>query len=749
MLQRWAMRLIIGTVVFVIFLANTSGLVHMRLLSQIENLTYDFLVRSTLIKTVDPRVVVVDIDEKSIAEIGQWPWRRDRLAEMLDRLFDQYHVRVVGFDVVFPEADRRSGIDVLDRLAAGPLADDPLLQSRLTQLHQDLDTDARFAQSLRGRPIVLGFAFRSYVGLKEAPEAGTLCDPVVNQDQAKLYAVDFIEPKGFSGLLPEHRVEGWSCGFFDNPILDEDGVYRRVPLVQEYQGRLYASLPLAMMRLAQVGASGGKDAAISLEFDPPEMQDTTHLESVRVGQAVAPVGNHVAVYVPYRGVQYSFPYVPATDVINGRADASTLKDAFVLVGTTAAGLLDQRTTPVMRNYAGVEVHANIISGLLDGRIRQKAPYYNGIETIMLLLLTLVMSLVLPRLSPFASAGLAVGLGIAVFGLAFGLWQGANFIIPLGVPLTFIVAQFMAQQLYGYFVESRRSREISRRFGQYVPPEIVEEMAANPEQVSMETEDRQMTVLFSDIRGFTTISEQFRDRPQELSKLMNEFLGPLTEVVFRNRGTIDKYMGDAIMAFWGAPLKTEDHALQALRAAMEFPKALRKLDATFESRGWPKLHIGVGLNTGNMRVGNMGSEFRIAYTVLGDTVNQASRFESLTKVYGVDVICGEATRAAAADWAFRELDRVRVKGKNEPVAIYEPLGPRDALDASVTQDLSRHRQALRAYRNRLWDEAERDFFSLSRSGQPHPIYELYLARIAHFRQHPPPPDWDGSFSFEHK
>jgi adenylate cyclase len=275
------------------------------------------------------------------------------------------------------------------------------------------------------------------------------------------------------------------------------------------------------------------------------------------------------------------------------------------------------------------------------------------------------------------------------------------------------------------------------------------MAEHPETVSMETEDRNMTVLFSDIRGFTTISEQFKDRPQELSQLMNEFLGALTEVVFRHRGAVDKYMGDAIMAFWGAPLKSDDHALRALQAAIEFPKALARLEARFKARGWPVLHIGVGLNTGNMRVGNMGSEFRVAYTVLGDTVNQASRFEGLTKTYGVEVICGESTRAGAKDWLFRELDRVRVKGKKEPVPIYEPFGPRESVDPDLARELSRYRQALRAYRNRDFDEAEREFFGLSRSGRPHPLYELYLARIAHFRQHPPPVDWDGAFTFDHK
>ena len=747
-MQRWAIRLGIGAAVFILFVANTAGVLPLRLLTQVENLSYDFRIRATLPGSVDPRVVIVDIDEKSLAKLGQFPWRRDQFAHMLDKLFDDYHVRVVGFDIVSPEPDQRSGLDVLNRLVGGPLADDPTLQSRLPQIHDQLDTDAIFARALKGRPVILGMTFLPYLDKGQSPEAGKLCAPAIDTTPNALTAVDFAKPAGFAGIFPGHAVEGVSCGFFDNPVLDDDGVYRQVAAMQEYKGKQYLSLPLAMIRRAQQGPDG-EQAPVKLIFDPPSAQDTIHLEHLQIGTYSIPVGDRVAIYVPYRGYQYSFPYVSVIDVIEGHADAEKLKGAYVIVGTTAVGLYDQRTTPIQRNYFGVEAHANIISGVLDGRIRQKVSYYSGIETVMLFVIAVVMLFSFPKLSPLGGAALSLCLMLAVFLLAWWLWLSENLIIPMGVPIAYVVTLFLVLQLYGFFIESRKVRDISKLFGQYVPPEIVEEMAEAPESVSMETEDRIMTVLFSDIRGFTTISEQFKDRPQELSQLMNEFLGVLTEVVFRNRGAVDKYMGDAVMAFWGAPLKSEDHALRALQASIEFPKALARLEESFKARGFPVLKIGVGLNTGNMRVGNMGSEFRIAYTVLGDTVNQASRFEGLTKEYGVEVIVGEATRAGAKDWVFRELDRVTVKGKKEPVPIYEPFGPRELVAADALQDLSRYRQGLRAYRNRAWDEAEREFFGLSRSGRSHPLYELYLARIAHFRQHPPPADWDGSFKFEHK
>jgi adenylate cyclase len=258
------------------------------------------------------------------------------------------------------------------------------------------------------------------------------------------------------------------------------------------------------------------------------------------------------------------------------------------------------------------------------------------------------------------------------------------------------------------------------------------------------------VLFTDVRGFTTISEQFKDKPQELSELMNHFLTPLTKVIHRHRGTIDKYMGDAIMAFWGAPLDDPKHAEHALAAAIELPKAIRALDEMFAKRGWPPLHIGVGVSSGNMRVGNMGSEFRRAYTVMGDPVNLGARVEGLTRTYGVEVICSEFTRAAGpGDWSYRELDQVRVKGKEQPVAIYEPLGPKAALDATLRQELARHRGALQAYRARQWDTAEAEFFSLSRGPNPHPVYTMFLDRIAHYHKNPPGPQWDGVWTFTTK
>ena len=737
---RMLVRLGISGILFVWFMLHTSGQFPSRLLATIENVTYDARILVTMPNTVDPRIVIVDLDEKTLAAEG-WPMPRHRMGELVTQLVDRYRVRVVGFDVLFGEPDRTSGIERLDELAGGAMADLPGFRERLDGLRPTLDRDRAFADAIRGRPVVLGYTFLPG-GQKLAK--GALPPPLLDKQAASQYTVDFHVAGGYTGNLPLLQEATAHAGFFDNPDLDEDGIFRAVPLVQVHEGAIYSSLALEVARVAM------GTPPVLLEFEPPEARSSLNLERVRIGDKIAPVNGRVSIKVPYRGRFGSFPYVSVVDVLEGKADPAVLEGAIVLVGTTAAGLLDLRSTPVGQNYAGVEVHANIVSGLLDGRIKQQAPYYVGIEFMTLLAIGLLLAWLFPKVPPLWSAGVAAGLIAAGVALSFWLWESANFVMPMGVPIVFTLVVFLAQLLYGYLVESRRSRDISKRFGEYVPPEIVEEMAANPQAVSMEGKSKEMTVLFSDVRSFTTISEQFKDRPQELSELMNQFLTPLTKVIQRHRGTIDKYMGDAIMAFWGAPLDDAQHATHALQAALELPKAIRALDDEFARRGWPPLNIGVGLSTGNMRVGNMGSEFRRAYTVMGDPVNLGSRVEGLTKDYGATVICTEFTRnAGPPDWSYRELDVVRVKGKDQPVAIYEPMGPKDALSADLRQELARHRGALKMYRAQQWEQAEAEFFSLSRLPGAHKVYGEFLDRIAYFRKNPPGAKWDGAFTFTHK
>jgi len=300
-----------------------------------------------------------------------------------------------------------------------------------------------------------------------------------------------------------------------------------------------------------------------------------------------------------------------------------------------------------------------------------------------------------------------------------------------------------QMTYGFFVESRGKRQLAHLFGQYVPPELVEEMSKKMQDINLDGEMREMSVLFSDVRGFTSISEELG--PKELTTYINAFLTPITKVIHDNRGTIDKYMGDAVMAFWGAPLKDEQHALHSLTAAVDIVNRMKTLREEFSEKQWPEIYVGVGVNTGVMNVGNKGSEFRVDYTILGDSVNLGSRLEGLTKFYSVDIITSEYTKYHVPEFAYRELDRVRVKGKDKPVTIYEPLGLLENISKDERKLIRQFHIGIKQFRAQHWDAAEREIFSLNQLDPERKIYQIYLDRIMNYRNSPPAKDWDGSFT----
>lgn len=732
--RRWAWRLLISGVPLLVFLAHVAGLWPINLLDRFEALAHDARVRLAAPHEIDPRIAIIDIDDRSLAEFGQWPWPRDVVGRLIARLFDDYGVDVLGIDVVFPEPDGKSPAQMLGH--AGLDAD---RAEALRPMFSGWDHDQTMAERIAGRRVVMGMVFKQALRAGEAAEQGAL-GPALPGDGAAL-PLEFVEPAGYVGNLDVLQAAAADAGFFDNPLTDADGVYRRVPLVQRYGDALYPSLALAVTRQAL------RAERVEFEFDPPSPPSALSLERLRIGPLSARLDRNVAVYVPYRGHQGSFPYISAGDVLAGRLDADALRGRIALLGTTAPGLLDFRVTPIDNPFAGVEIHANIISALLDGRTLQKPAYATGMEVFGMLLLALLMALVGARLSPLASAALFVITAGLTIGIALVAWQ-AGLILPLGVPLAFLVVLFIAHTVYGLLVETRARHRVARVFGQYVPPELVAELAEREEAVSLDGEARDMTVLFSDVRDFTAISE--RMEPRALTEMMNAFLSAQTRVIHERRGTIDKYMGDALMAFWGAPLAEPGHAALALEAALAMREAVARLNPGFEARGWPRIRIGIGLASGVMRVGNMGSEFRMAYTVMGDVVNLGSRLEGLSKVYGVVVVCSEATRRAAPpDWRFRELDCVRVKGRQGAEPIFEPLGPGDALTAAQRAELDRHHEALAHYRAQRWDAAEALWRPLAEAADAPPLYALFLARIARLRAAPPGDGWDGSYSHTEK
>ena len=740
-MKHYVIRAGLGLAILAVLLLHAAKILELSFLHRLEAISYDIRLRLTMPVTVFPDIVIVDIDEKSLAEEGRWPWGRDRLALLVDKLFSRYRAAVVGFDVVFAEKDESAGWEVLQALKRNQLRDVPQYAALLPKIRPQLDRDRRFANSLQGRPVVLGYYFTHFENPSARRTSGALPSPLFPAGAFRNLDTAFVVASGYGANLAVLQGAAANAGHF-TPLIDFDGVTRRIPMLVEYQGDYYESLALAVCRkflgveevVPVVPASSGDSAY-------------TSMESLRLGDLEIPVDENVGTLVPYRGRAGSFKYVSAVDVIEERADDGVLAGKIVLVGATAPGLFDQRSTPVGSVYPGVEVHANMIAGILEQRINQKPAYVLGMEVVTILLAGILLALVLPRVDPLRASLITLAVLLLMLGANLAAWRYGNLVLPLAPILGLVVALFVIDMSYGFFVESRAKRRISNLFGQYVPPALVDEMSKNPEAFDMKGESREMTVLFSDIRGFTTISENLD--PRQLTLLMDAYLTPMTQVIHKHRGTIDKYIGDAIMAFWGAPLPDPQHARHAVLAALEMRQSLGRLMQEFRARGWPELKIGIGINTGVMSVGNMGSQFRKAYTVIGDAVNLASRLEGATKEYGVTVIVGEKTRKAAPGIVYRELDRVRVKGKREPVVVYEPMGLTENVGQPLQQEIAMFHEVLRHYRAREWDSATRLLSTLRERNDRCLLYRRYIERIEHLRANSPGEEWDGVLEFQTK
>ena len=718
-----------------IFLLHVSDTIYIPILDSLENQAYDSRLKVTLPKQVDKQVVIVDIDEKSLNEIGQWPWNRNILAKINDTLFDYYQIKAIGYDIVFAEEDIDEGKKLLDKMVNGSLSNNNEFIEEYHRVISSLQHDQRFSESLKNRKTVLGFVMDTGSTKGGLPKAITILD------KKTLDRLAINKTIGYTANLDILQNSAFSGGFFDNSLLDNDGIFRRVPLLQTYKNELHESLALALTRAAT------NSPAIEMIIAPGDTKNELFLEWIKIGKLAIPVDHQSGVLVPYIGKQKSFEYISSIDVLNKTVAEEKLKGKIVLFGASAPGLLDLRTTPLEASYPGVEVHANIVQGMLDGRILHQPGYTQGFEFMLIFALGIILTFVLPMLSALFST-LIILFTISILTITnFYAWTAAQLVLPIASPVLLVVLLFALQMTYGFFVESRGKRQLAHLFGQYVPPELVEEMSINMDEINLDGEMREMSVLFSDVRGFTNISESLE--PKELTNYINAFLTPITKVIHDNRGTIDKYMGDAVMAFWGAPLEDKQHALHALNAAIDIVERMHSLRQEFSEKQWPEIYIGVGVNTGMMNVGNKGSEFRVDYTILGDAVNLGSRLEGLTKVYGVDIITSEFTKHAVPEFEYRELDRVRVKGKNRSVTIYEPLGLLENIDKKEKKLLRQFHAGIKQYRAQNWDAAEREIFSLSQLEPERKIYKIYLDRIMHFRNNPPEENWDGSFTHTSK
>ena len=737
-MKRYLARVFFALLVTAGSLVHVSGIHNWPYVDEIENLLYDTRVRLSAPRGIDDRIVIAAIDEASLEAMGHWPWTREKLAALVEQMF-AYGVVVVGFDVLFAERDESADVARLRELAISQ-GDDSFV-AKLAELEPQLDRDRIFADSLNAGPTILGYYFSANEDV--AFETGELPMAAFDLHESMMDSVFLPSGEGYTSNLPVLMETAWGGGFINNPLIDRDGVVRRAPLLQEYKLSVYESLSMA------TAATFFNDITLPIFVDASTwMGDYPPLEGLELAGKPIPIDPQGAVLVPYRGPAGSFPYVSTKDIINGTVeDPSVLEGKIVLVGATAPGMEDLRSTPFGSIYPGVEIHANVLAGILDGSFRWEPAYTAAAEMITVALFGLLISLLLPILKPIVSTLVFLLMLAAALGVNMYMWQVERHVLPLAMTIYTLIGVYVVNMVFGYLFESRSRHMMDGLFGQYVPPDLVKEMSRDPQNYSLASRKLELSVLFSDIRSFTTISEGLD--AAELSDLMNHYLTPMTQIVHETQGTIDKYIGDAVMAFWGAPIRDAEHASKAVRAGLAMQTALISLNEEFTAKGWPEIKIGVGVNTGQMSVGNMGSEFRKAYTVLGDAVNLGSRLEGITKIYGVCFIVAESTAEKAHEFYYRELDRVRVKGKAEPVTILEPLGLKTELSAKTIKLAEEFRQALVFYRRQRWDEAQEALEVLLNEDPGGYLYELYLERITIFRDDPPGDYWDGVFTHQSK
>ncbi|MEM8701727.1 MAG: adenylate/guanylate cyclase domain-containing protein [Pseudomonadota bacterium] len=681
----------------------------------------------------DVPVTIVDIDEKSLSELGQWPWARSTLADILNNIGQAGGI-AVAFDVVFAEPDRLSPHQYGKTIRG-------LSETALEELAALPSTDKTLSDAMRRMRVVLGQA--GGIGFITPDRSEQTQTPValIGPDPT---AFMFKYPRLLRNI-PVLEDAAIGKGLF-SIYPDPDGIVRRAALTAVVDGKIHPALSVELLRVA----TGQNAFAVK--------SDEAGISSVVVGGVEVPTDRNGRIWVHYTPSNPT-RFVSAADIASGTFDASKIQNHLVLFGTSATGLLDLKATPVNPAMPGVEVHAQILENILSQSFLTRPNYALGAELVATTVLSLLTLLLVPVLG--AVPVLVFGFVLAASWAAGSWYFFANdqLLIDAGYPLFASLSVYLLLVFINYRREEIQRQEIRSAFSQYLAPDYVEQIARNPENLTLGGARRRTTVLFSDVRNFTRISESFAQNPQGLTSLMNRFLTPLSNGIMEKRGTIDKYMGDAIMAFWNAPLDDDSQEIHACEAALVMVKRMRALneermlEAQSGGHEFFPLNIGVGINTGDCVVGNMGSEFRFDYSVLGDSVNLASRLEGQTKTYGVTILIGNTTAERVSGlFAMVEADLIRVKGKQEPERIFCLMGDVDlALNRSFADAKAVYEDMLRHYRNQDWDAALAHCVDISstETGELAHLAATFRLRIENFRKTPPPADWDGVYVAESK
>src|SRR5450631_484890 len=699
------------------------------LIQEVRVRTFDTFQRiDPRVKTARP-VTIVDIEEKSLAKLGQWPWPRTRIADLVTNLTKLGAV-VIAFDVIFSEPDRLNPDVAADTFRG---LDDET-QSKLRALPSN---DQLFANAMRRSRVVLGESGLPMV-LSEPDPTLPVTGLAMLGEEPQRFMFKFRGLLRNTGVL--EKAAGGRGLLTINP--ERDGIIRRVPMIMEAQGVTMPSLSFEMLRV--VTGTG----TIFIQADHAGMT------SIGVKGFQIPTDRNGQLWVHFAHYDPTL-YVSATDVLEGTVRPEMIKNKLVLIGTSAVGLNDIKTTPVSASMPGVEIHAQVLEAALTKQLLSQPPHGPLLEFGAALLLGILVIAFAPLFGPVTLVAVGALFASLLVGSSWYYYTQHRQLVDFTYPLLSTTTIYLTLIFTSFVREQAQRRQIRSAFGQYLSPALVAQLAQSPEKLVLGGESREMTIMFSDVRGFTTISEAFKNDPQGLTTLMNRFLTPLTNAILARKGTIDKYMGDAIMAFWNAPLDDKEHELNACEAALDMLERIdalnkiREVEAQESGITFIPINVGVGLNTGFCVVGNMGSDLRFDYSVLGDTVNLASRLEGQTKEYGFSIIVGSKTAMAVKEkFAILELDFIMVKGKKEPEVIYAVAGREDTANSERFQRLRNLTiEMLACYRNRDWDGAL-DAIGRGRktdlADNLEYLYDMYEERLHAYKEDPPPPDWNGAF-----
>jgi len=643
-----------------------------------------FLIRGP-IKTTG-NVAIVDIDEKSLTKLGQWPWSRDVMAKILMNL-TKAGAGIIGLDIFFPEIDTKSPAYFVKKYHLN--------------IKNVIDTDKVFANAIYNSPTILGYLFNFENNLTK-----NVLPNVPAIFIQRNYKNEFLlNAKGYISNIKELQDAAYSGGFV-NMIPDIDGVVRYVPLVIKYNGMVYPALSFEMFRIA----TGIRKVFINYS--------DAGVDSIQLGKLKIPTDRFGRIFVNYRGDKKSFPYISASDIYYGTFDKNLVKGKFILIGTSAAGLFDLRVTPYNNVYPGVEVHANIIDNLLKGDFLLKPDFSEVLNISVIVGEVLLISLLFYFLNAVFSLLIITILTVGYLYAGYYILFHQGYIINIAVPLIVGIILSLVLTSVNYFIESKKSKKLKKAFAKKVSPKVMEELLKAEENI-LEPKDKEISIFFSDIRSFTTLSERLGD-PKNVIEMLNIYMTPMVDIIIENQGTIDKFIGDAIMAYWNAPADVKNHADKAVTSAILQQKKLIDVNKTIKEKFGIEIRVGMGINTNVATVGEMGSIGRADYTIIGDSVNLASRLEGLTKAYKAKIIISEYTKEKLTEkYIIRELDLVRVKGKHEPVKIFE------VLDFGE-KEFPEYEKALELYRSAKFKEAKEIFQKLYEKEGDF-LYNLYIDR----------------------